>query len=86
MNTTVESVLLYGCETRNITIKLLKQLEGTYSRILRMINLHSSQKDTNEVLYGAIEIVSTKIRRRSLKFIGHCLRRYDEVDSDLVLW
>ena len=32
--------------------------------------------------------ISTKIRRkdsRFLKFDGHCLRRYDEVVSDLVL-
>ena len=31
-------------------------------------------------------IISNKIRRRRLKFSGHCLRREDEVDSDLVLW
>ena len=47
---------------------------------------HWSQKVTNEVLYGAIEKVSTKIRCRFLKFAGHCLRRDDEVVSDLVLW
>ena len=57
MRTTVESVLLYGCETWTLTKKLLKQLDGTYTRILRMIlNVHWSQKVTNEVLYGAIEI------------------------------
>ena len=27
-----------------------------------------------------------KIRRRFLKFAEHCLRRGDEVVSDLVLW
>ena len=48
--------------------------------------IHWSQKVTNEVLYGAIEKISTKIRRRFLKFAGHCLRRDDEVISDLVLW
>ena len=55
--------------------------------------IDSSAKDlrirkslTNEVLYGAIEKVSTKIRRRRSKFAGHCLHRDDEVVSDLVPW
>ena len=86
MHTIVESVLLYRCETWNLTKILLKQLDGTYTRILRMIlNVHWYQKVTNEVLYGAIEKISIKIRRRFLKFAGHCLRRDDEVFSDLVL-
>ena len=86
IHTTVESVLLYGCETWTLIKTLLKQLDGTYTRILRMIlNVHWSPKVTNEVLYGAIEKISTKIRRRLLKFAGHCLRRDDEVVSDLVL-
>ena len=86
MHTTVESVLLYGSETWTLTKTLLKQLDGTYTRILRMIlNVHWSQKVTNEVLYGAIERISTKIRRRFLKFTGHCLRIDGDVFSDLVL-
>ena len=51
-----------------------------------ILNVHWYQRVTNEVLYGAIEKVSTKIRRRCLKFSGHCLLRDDEVISDLVLW
>ena len=87
MHTTVESVLRYGCENWSLTKTLLKQLDGTYTRILRMIlNVHWSQKFTNEVLYGAIEKVSIKIRCRCIKFAGHCLRRDYEVVSDLVLW
>ena len=39
MRTTVESVLLYGCETWTLTKTLLKQLDGTYTRILRMIKI-----------------------------------------------
>ena len=37
-------------------------------------------------MYGAIETIFTKIIRRFLKFGGHCLRRDDEVVSDLVIW
>ena len=43
-------------------------------------------KIKNEILYGALERLSNKIRRRRLHFTGHCLRREDEVVSDLVLW
>ena len=86
MYTTVESFLMYVCETWTLTKTLRKQIDGTYTRILRMIlNVHWSQTVTNEVLYGAIEKISTKIRRRFLKFDGNCLRRDDEVISDIVL-
>ena len=51
-----------------------------------LIIVYLSQKVTNEVLYVDIEKVSTMIRRRFLKFAGHCLCRDDEVVSDLVLW
>ena len=65
MHTTVESVLLYGCETWTLTKTLFKQLDGTYTQILRMIlNVHWYQKVTNEVLYGAIEIVSNDLRSK----------------------
>ena len=91
MHTTVELILLNGCETWTLTKTLLKQLDGTYTRILRMI-LNWPQKVTNgstvvtKVLYWAINKISTKISRRFLKFAGNCQRRDDEVVSDLVLW
>ena len=47
---------------------------------------HWTNKIKNKILYGALERLSNKIRRRRLKFAGHCLRREDEVVSDLVLW
>ena len=37
MHTTVESVLVYGCVTWTLTKTLLKQLDGIYTQILRMI-------------------------------------------------
>ena len=56
MHTTVESVLLYGCETWTLKKTLLKQLDGTYTQIIRMIlNVHRSLKVINEVLYEAIK-------------------------------
>ena len=73
MISTVESVLLYGCETCTITNSLLKKLDGTYTHILRMVlNIHWTNKIKNEILYGALERLSNNIRRRRLKFAGHC--------------
>ena len=83
---TVESFLLYGCEIWTLTNSQIKKLKGTYTQILRMVlNIHLTNKIKNEILYGELEILSNKIRRRRLKFAGHCLRREDEVVSDLVL-
>ena len=52
MHTTVESVLLYESEIWTLMKILLKQLDGSHTRILRIIlNVYWSQKVTNEVLY-----------------------------------
>ena len=37
MHTTVESVLQYGYDTYTLIKTLLKQLDGTYTRLLRII-------------------------------------------------
>ena len=87
MIATVESFLLYGYETWTLTNSLLKKLDGTYITILRMVlNIHWTHYIKKEILYGTLERLSNKIRRRRLKFAGHCLQREDEVVSDLVLW
>jgi len=87
LSSTVESILLYGCETWALTKSLAKQLDGSYTRMLRMaLNIHWTQKITNKELYGKLEQLSIKVRRRRLRFAGHCMRREDEVVSDLVLW
>ena len=54
--------------------------------ILRMVlNFHWTTKIKNEILYGELEWLSNKIRRR-LKFAGDYLRREDEVVSNMVMW
>ena len=86
MIATVESILLYGCETWILTNSLLKNLDGTYTTFLRMVlNIHWKNKINNDKLYGEVEILSNKMRRRSLKFDGHYLRREYEVVSNLLL-
>ena len=72
----VDSVMLYsyGCETWTLTNSLIKKLDGTYTQILRMVlNIHWTNKIKNDILYGALERLSNKIRRRRLKFAGHCI-------------
>ena len=84
---TVESVLLYGCESWTMTAKLEKQLDGCYTRMLRAaLGVHWSQHMTNEELYGKLPKLTTKIRERRLKFAGHCYRREEELASKLLLW
>jgi hypothetical protein len=84
---TVESVLLYGCEAWSVTPKLEKQLNGCYTRLLRTAhNVHWSRHMTNQELYSGLPKISDKIRKRRLRFAGHCYRSKQESVSKLVLW
>ena len=84
---TVETVLLYGCETWTITKELEKKLNGCYTRLLRYI-LGYTWKDriNNETLYNDIPKVSAKIQQRRLKLVGHCLRHKEEMAHNLIFW
>ena len=42
-----------------------------------VLNIHWTNKIKNEILYGALERSSNKIKRIKLTFGGHCLRRED---------
>ncbi len=84
---TVESVLLYGCETWTLTLGLQKELDGCYTRLLRKAkNVHWSERKTNQELYGDLPTLTDKIRKRRLKFAGHCHRNSEDIVSKLVLW
>ena len=84
---TVESVLLYGAETWTITKSMKKQLDGCYTRMLRMaLNVSWKQHITNIQLYGELPPVSTKVQQRRMRLAGHCVRHEDEVANKLVLW
>ena len=84
---TVESVLLYGCETWTLTPRLEKQLNGCYTRMLRTVfNVNWSEHVTNKALYGGLPKLSDKIRERRTRFAGHCSRSAKEPVSKLVHW
>ena len=82
-----ESVLLYGSETWTLTKAQEKSLDGTYTKMLRMV-LGISWKDkvSNITLYGNLPRLSNKLRSRRLKMAGHCIRHPELLASDLVLW
>ena len=66
-HTTVESVLLYGSEAWTLTKKFTKQLDGCYTRMLRMaLNVSWKSHLTNEQLYGELPKVSTKVQQRRM--------------------
>lgn len=84
---TVESVLLYGCEAWTLTSKQEKSLDGCYTRMLRMVyNIRWDDYISNQMLYGTIPKITDKIRRRRLKFAGHCVRQKGAPVCNLILW
>ena len=69
---TVESVLLYSCPAWTITTKLVKELDGCYTCLLRcVLNIHWKQHITNAELYGDMPKFSQKIRERRTNFAGY---------------
>ena len=85
--TTVESVLTYGAETWTLTAKMRKALDGCYTRLLRKaLNVSWQSHTTNKDLYGNRLPISERLRRRRLKFAGHCARREEEAVSKVLLW
>ena len=65
---TVESVFLYGAETWTLTKALEKQLNGCYTRMLRIaFNVSWKEHMTNEKLYEDLPPVTLKIQQRRLR-------------------
>ena len=84
---TVESVLLYGAETWTITQTMKKQLDGCYTRMLRMaLNVSWKQHIPNIQQYGELPPLSTKVQQRRMRPSGRCVRHDDKVANKLVLW
>ena len=84
---TVESTFLYGAETWTLTKSLAKSIDGCYTRMLRMAtNVSWSSHVTNEVLYGNLPKLSTKIQQRRMRLPGHIMRHETEVSNKLLLW
>ena len=84
---TVESVLLYGCESWTLTPTLQKSLDGCYTRMLRaVLNVDQNTHITNKDLYGQLPRLSKKVAARRMRLAGHCHRHRELPASRLVLW
>ena len=84
---TVESVLLYGCEAWTLTVADEKALDGLYTRMLRRaLDVTWEEHMRNVDLYGNLPRLTDKIRERRMRLAGHCTRHPELVASELVLW
>ena len=84
---TVESILLYGCETWTLTPSMEKSLDGCYTRMLRTaFDISRRDRVTNNELYQGIPKVTDKIRSRRLLFVGHCFRHPELPVHQVLLW
>jgi len=84
---TVESVLLYGCESWTLTSALERSLNGCYTRMLRaVLNINWSQHIPNTELYGDLPRVADKVASRRMQLAGHCYRHPELAASGLILW
>ena len=78
----VVSILLYGCTTWTLTKRLLKKLDGNYTRILRAIlNKSRRQHPTRHQLYGHLPLITKTIQVKR-----NCWRSRDELKRDVLLW
>ena len=84
---TVESILVYGCESWALNDTMEKDLNGTYTRMLRkVLNVHWSSHTTNEELYGELPVLTDKIAARRLQLAGHCYRHPEFCAQKVLLW
>ena len=84
---TVESVLLYGCETWTMSATLNCVINGFYTRLLRKVLRVSWKSHTkNTVLYGKLNKISNVIRERRLRFAGHIFRHNDQPVHHVLFW
>ena len=84
---TVELVLIYGSSTWTLTKSLLKRLDGTYTRMLRVVlNISWREHPTKERLYGKLPPLSSTIIKTRMRFAGHVLRNKDELASEVITW
>ncbi|KAL5247556.1 hypothetical protein ACHWQZ_G019436 [Mnemiopsis leidyi] len=84
---TVESILLYGSETWTLTESLSKQIDGCYTRMLRMaLDVNWKQHLTNKEVYGTLPRATMKIQERRMRLAGHLKRHPELTASSLLLW
>ena len=77
----METILLYGRTSWSLTKIEEQQLDGTYTRMPRMVyNFNWGEMTTNRELYGEMEKLSEGIRRRRLSVSRHISRGFQVND------
>ena len=83
---TIETIYTYGAETWITTKTTNKQIDGCYTRLLRMaLNISWNDKINNITLYNGLSRISEVIKERILKLAGYLMRHDNEMDHKLVL-
>ena len=83
----IASILLNGCTTWTLTKRLLKKLDGNYTRMLQaIVNKSWRQHPTKQQLCGHQPPITKTIKIRQTRHTGHCRRSRDELISDVPLW
>ena len=82
---TVESVLLYGCESCTLTSRLEKRLDGFYTRMIQCIKQMNGRGIAN-TWSSKIDYQELSLRTRWLRLADHWLRHTELAVSQLVLW
>ena len=78
------SILLYGCTTWTVTIRMEKKLDGNYTRILwAVLNNSWRQHPSKQQLYGRLPPITKTIQVRRTRRAGHSWRSKDQLISDI---
>ena len=81
---TVESVLMYGAESWNLTNEIYR-LDGTYTRMLRVVlGFTWRYSITNDYLYGKLSKITAVLRGRILRSVGHMWGMKEELVCQLL--
>ena len=84
---TVESILLYGCESWALNVSMEKSLDGCYTWMLRAaMNIDWRDHVSNQDLYGELPRISDRVAWRRLGLAGHCHRHPEIPAHHLILW
>ena len=84
---TVETVLVFGAATWSLTKQEEKELDGTYTRLLRKVkNVSWRDRISNKQLYGDLRPISSIIRARRMRLAGHVFRDKSSPAHSLVTW
>ncbi|KAG7307745.1 hypothetical protein JYU34_006321 [Plutella xylostella] len=88
-NACVKTVLLYGCETWKKTVQTTNKLQVFVNRCLRnILGIRWFDFVSNEELWRRThqKPVAETVKERKWRWIGHVLRRTDDVPKEALTW